>query len=191
MACEKNCDRLISQNSCAAGSSILPCILGGVYPSTHHARTRMMPIKVARLINHAARVSPTPRPLLLGHRRRVDSLVGARRRIAAASAAPHSAMTRHATLSGIQKALRELIRVDRNELAVASMANSEDDLAGARPPPTKSAPSSLQAPTRPAKRRGLGIDIPGTSTAFGCRLWHASPVRVTVANVASPFSSDD
>jgi hypothetical protein len=89
--------------------------------------------------------------------------------------------------------LREQFREsdDSNELAVASMAKYEDDLAGARPPPTKSAFRPLQAATRPAKRCGLGIDIPGMSTAFGCGLWHASPVRAIVANVASPCSSDD
>jgi hypothetical protein len=115
--------------------------------------------------------------------------VGARRGIAAASAAPHSAAAQHATLSGIlhtvrnvQKVLRERIREsdDSNELAVTSMAKYEDDLACARPPPTKSAFRPLQAPIRPAKRRGLGIDIPGMSTAFGCGLWHAYKRRLSV-----------
>jgi hypothetical protein len=110
-------------------------------------------------------------------------VVCVRRRIATASVV----LWQHAAL---QKALKKHIQVDSNELAVASMANSEDDLqAGARPPPTKSAPSSLQAPTRPAKRSGLGIDIPGMCTAFGCRLWHASPVRVVY--VAFRSSGDD
>jgi hypothetical protein len=109
-------------------------------------------------------------------------VVGVRRRIATASVV----LWQHAAL---QKALKKHIQVDSNELAVASMANSEDDLAGARPPPTKSAPSSLQAATRPTKRSGLGIDIPGMCTAFGCRLWHASPVRVVY--VAFRRSGDD